>query len=128
MTFFFFENYEQRILASKNLACKTSPLNECASLTGTRVVVEDLATHWLKAVPCKNTTSQETMKRLPKFLESKARPKVSYAENSQDFCTACEDLQWNRCTSTPHRSESHGTAEWTVRSVKKEGTFSIPLQ
>ena len=35
---------------------------------------------------------------------------------------ACEDLSWNHCTSTPHRSETNGIAERAVLRVK-EGTF-----
>ena len=38
-----------------------------------------------------------------------------------EFGKACEDLSWNHCTSTPHRSETNGIAERAVRRVK-EGT------
>ena len=34
------------------------------------------------------------------------------------FGKACEDLSWNHCTSTPHRSETNGIAERAVRRVK----------
>ena len=40
---------------------------------------------------------------------------------------ACEDLSWNLCTSTPHRSETNGIAERAVRRVK-EGTSAVLLQ
>ena len=40
---------------------------------------------------------------------------------------ACEDLSWNHCTSTPHRSETNGIAERTVRRMK-EGTSAVLLQ
>ena len=33
------------------------------------VVVQDLATQWVQAYPCKNKTSQETQRSLQKFLE-----------------------------------------------------------
>ena len=33
------------------------------------VVVQDLATQWIQAYPCKNKTSQETQRSLQKFLE-----------------------------------------------------------
>ena len=36
-------------------------------------------------------------------------------------------LSWNRCTSTPHRSETNGIAERAVRRVK-EGTSAVLLQ
>ena len=41
--------------------------------------------------------------------------------------TNCEDLCWNHCTSTPHRSETNGIAERAVRRVK-EGTSAVLLQ
>ena len=69
------------------------------------VVVQDLATQWIQAYPCKNKTSQETPRSLQKFLEPERKPKVIYTDNSLEFGKACEDLSWNHCTSTPHRSE-----------------------
>ena len=44
-----------------------------------------------------------------------------------EFGKACEDLSWNHCTSTPHRSETNGIAERAVRRVK-EGTSIVLLQ
>ena len=43
------------------------------------------------------------------------------------FGKACEDLSWNDCTSTPHRSETNGIAERAVRRVM-EGTSALLLQ
>ena len=91
------------------------------------VVVQDLATQWIQAYPCKNKTSQETQRSLQKFLEPERKPKVIYTDNSLEFGKACEDLSWNHCTSTPHRSETHGIAERAVRRVK-EGTSAVLLQ
>ena len=82
------------------------------------VVVQDLATQWIQAYPCKNKTSQETQKSLQKFLEPKRKPKVIYTDNSLEFGKACEDLSWNHCTSTPQRSETNGIAERAVCRVK----------
>ena len=48
-------------------------------------------------------------------------------QGSLDFGKACEDLSWNHCTSTPHRSETNGIAERAVRRVK-EGTSAVLLQ
>ena len=91
------------------------------------VVVQDLATQWIQAYPCKkNKTSQETQKSLQKFLEPERKPKVIYADNSLEFGKACEDLSWNHCTSTPHRSETNGIAERAVRRV--EETSAVLLQ
>ena len=61
-------------------------------------------------------TSQETQRRLQKFLEPNRKPKVIYTDNSLEFGEACEDLSWNHCTSTPHRSETNGIAERAVRA------------
>ena len=91
------------------------------------VVVQDLATQWIQAYPCKNKTSQETQRSLQKFLEPERKPKVIYTDNSLEFGKACEDLSWNHCTSTPHRSETKGIAERAVPRVK-EGTSAVLLQ
>ena len=91
------------------------------------VVVQDLATQWIQAYPCKNKTSQETQRSLQKFLEPERKPKVTYTDNSLEFGKACEDLSWNHCTSAPHRSETNGMAERAVRRVK-EGTSAVLLQ
>ena len=91
------------------------------------IVVQDLATQWIQSYPCKTKTSQETQRSLQKFLEPKRKPKVIYTDNSLEFGKACEDLSWNHCTSTPHRSETNGIAERAVRRVK-EGTSAVLLQ
>ena len=91
------------------------------------VVVQDLATQWIQAYPCKTKTSQETQRNLQKFLEPGRNPKVIYTDNSLEFGKSSEDLSWNHCTSTPHRSETNGIAERAVRRVK-EGTSAVLLQ
>ena len=62
------------------------------------VVVQDLATQWIQAYPCKNKTSQETQRSSQKFLEPERKPKVIYTDNYLEFGKACEDLSWNHCT------------------------------
>ena len=91
------------------------------------IVVQDLATQWIQAYPCKTKTSQETQRSLQKFLEPERKPKVIYTDNSLEFGKACEDLSWNHCTSTPHRSETNRIVERVVRRVK-EGTSAVLLQ
>ena len=91
------------------------------------VVVQDLVTQWIQSYPCKTKTSQETQRSLQKFLEPDRKPKVIYTDNSLEFGKACEDLSWNHCTSTPHRSETHGIAGRAARGVK-EGTSAVLLQ
>ena len=89
------------------------------------VVVQDLATQWIQSYPCK--TKQETQRSLQKFLEPDRKPKVIYTDNSLEFGKACEDLSWNHCTPTPHRSETNVIAGRAVRRVK-EGTSAVLLQ
>ena len=90
-------------------------------------MVQDLATQWIQAYSCKTKTSQETQRSLQKFLEPDRKPRIIYTDNSLEFGKACEDLSWNHCTSTPHRSETNGIAERAVRRVK-EGTSAVLLQ
>ena len=61
-------------------------------------------------IPCKTKSSQETQKNLLNFLEPTRKPKAIYTDNSLDFGKSCEELSWNHCTSTPHRSETNGIA------------------
>ena len=91
------------------------------------VVVKDLATQWIQSYPCRTKTSQETQRSFQKFLEPNNKPKVIYTDNSLEFGKAREDLSLNHCTSTPHRSETHGIAERAVRRVK-EGTSAVLWQ
>ena len=78
-------------------------------------------------IRAKQKLSQETQKSLQKFLEPDRKPKVTKNGNSLEFGKACEDLSWNHCTSTPHRSETNGIAERAVHRVK-EGTSAVFLQ
>ena len=91
------------------------------------VVVQDLATQWIQLYPCETKTSQETQRSLQKCLKPNTKPKVIYTDNFLEFGKACEDLSWNHCTSTPHRSETNGIAERAVRRVK-EGMSAALLQ
>ena len=91
------------------------------------IVVQDLAAQWIQSYPRRTKTSQETERSLQKFLDPSRKPKVIYTDNSLEFGKACEDLTWNHCTSTPHRSETNGIAERAVRRVK-EGSSAVLLQ
>ena len=62
-----------------------------------------------------------------KFLEPTRKPKVMYTDNSLEFGKSFEELSWNHCTSTPHRSETNVIAERAGRRVK-EGTSAVLLQ
>ena len=88
------------------------------------VVVQYLATQWTQSYPCKTKTSQEKARM---FLARSEKPKVIYTDNSMEFGNAREDLSWNHCTSTPHRSETNGIAERAALRVKEE-TSAVLLQ
>ena len=78
-------------------------------------------------IRAKQKTSQEKQRNLQKFLEPDGKPEVIYTDNSLEFGKACEDLSWDHCTSTPHRSETNGIAERALRRVK-ESTSVVLLQ
>ena len=63
----------------------------------------------------------KTMSCLQRFLPPSKKLERIFTDNSKEFTEACQDSQWNRDTSTPHRSEKNGVAERAVRRVK-EGT------
>ena len=61
-----------------------------------------------------------------KFLEPTRKQQAIYFHNSWEFGKSCEELSWNHCAWTPHRSETHGIADRAVRV--KEGTSAVLLQ
>ena len=91
------------------------------------VVVQDLATNGSSRIRAKQKLRKKHKRSLQKFLEPDRKPQVIYTDNSLEFGKACEDLSWNHCTSTLHRSETNGIAERAVRRVK-EGTSAVLLQ
>ena len=91
------------------------------------VVIQDLATQWIQAYPCKNKLHKKPGEACKKFLEPDMKPTVIYTDNSLEFGKVCETLSWNFCMSAPHRSETNGLAERAVRRVK-EGTSAVLLQ
>ena len=89
------------------------------------VVVQDLATQWIQSYPMQNKKLLRKPREACKSAWSRrGSQKVMYTDNSLEFGKACEDLSWNHCTSTPHRSETNGIAERAVRRVK-EGTSAV---
>ena len=67
------ENFGDLITADHNIVSEG-----CESRNNHRyaVVVQDLATQWIQAYPCKTKTSQETQRSLQNFLKPIAKPKV----------------------------------------------------
>ena len=73
------------------------------------IVVQDLATQWIQVVSVQNKIFfRKHTRSLQKFLEPNRKPKVIFTDKSLEFGKACEDLSWNHCTPTPHRSEKMG--------------------
>ena len=91
------------------------------------MVAQDLQLNGFYRIRSKPKLFQKTQKRVQKFLEETWKPKVIHTDNSPEFGKACEDLSWNHCISTPHRSETNGVAEREVRRIK-EGTSPVLLQ
>ena len=89
--------------------CRTWPLNGSSRIRAKQKL------HWKPREACKSSWSQTR------------KPKVIYTANSLEFGKSFEDLSWNHCTSTPHKSETNEIAERAVRRVK-EGTSVVLLQ
>ena len=79
------------------------------------------------SVSVQNKNFTGNTKELAKVPGARQESKSHLTDNSLEFGKACEDLSWNHCTSTPHRSETNGIAERAVRRVK-EGTSAVLLQ
>ena len=91
------------------------------------IVVQDLATQWIKSYPCKNKNFAGNTRNLQSSWSRIGNLKSFTLTILGKFGKACEDLSWNHCTSTPHRSEANGIAERAVRRVK-EGTSAVLLR
>ena len=91
------------------------------------VVVQDLALNGSRRIRAKQKLHKKPREACKSSWGRRGNQKVIYTDNSLEFGKACEDLSWNHCTSTPHRSETNGIAERAVRRVK-EGTSAVLLQ
>ena len=92
------------------------------------VVVQDVATQWIQLFPCRNKNFTRNPEKLAKSSWNPRGSLKSFTlTNHLEFGKACEDLSWNHCTSTPHRSETDGIAERAVRRGK-EGASAVLFQ
>ena len=117
------ENFVPIVVLGLSTSSSSSLLSS-TSMTHPRQEIDPNGSSRIRA---KHNFFKETRRSLQKFLEPERNPKVIYTDNSLEFGKACEDLSWNNCTSTPHRSETNGIAERAVRRVK-EGTSAVLLQ
>ena len=91
------------------------------------LIVQVVFMNWIQSYPMKTKETSETMSCLERFFSLSQKPKRIDTDNSKEFIKACQDLQWNRDTSTTHRSETNGVAKRAVRRVK-EGTAVALVQ
>lgn len=91
------------------------------------MVVLDRFTQWLQGYPCKTKTADECLINLKNCVGPQCEPQHVYSDNSKELIKAQKDLKWRHDTSTPHRSDSNGVAERSVRKVK-EGTACALVQ
>ena len=82
-------------------------------------MVQDLATQWIQSYRAKQKLLRKPKGACKSSWSRIGSPQVIHTDNSLEFGIACEDLSWNHCTSTPHRSETNGIAERAVRRVRK---------
>ena len=83
------------------------------------VVVQDIATQWIQAYPCKTETSQETQRSLQKFLEPDRKPKVIYTDNSLEFRKVLRRIILESLHVCTAQITTNGIAERAVRGVKE---------
>ena len=100
---------------------------DCRNNHGNAVVVQDLVTQWIQSYPCKTKLLRKHNGACRSSWSQIGSLKSFMLTIPWNLAKACEDLSWNHCTSTPHRSETNGIAERAVRGVK-EGTSAVLLQ
>ena len=84
-------------------------------------------TKWIQGFPCENKSAEKTMLYLRRFLGPQVRPEHVYTDNSSEFISAMEQLNFTHDTSTQYRPQTNGVAERAVQRVK-EGTAVTLLQ
>ena len=72
------------------------------------VVVQDLAIQWIQSYPCKTKILRKHEGACKSSWSRMGSLKSFTLTIPWQFGKACEDLSWNHCTSTPHRSKTNG--------------------
>ena len=78
-------------------------------------------------LPTQNKNFPGDAEEPDEVLGADKETKSLFTDDSLEFGKSCEELSWNHCTSTPHRSETIGIAARAVRRVKEE-TSAVCLQ
>ena len=81
---------------------------------------------WCRTWPPNGSSRVRAKQKLLRKQKGACKSSWSRRENRKtltltfpvEFGKACEDLSWNHCASTPHRSETNGIAERAVRRMK----------
>jgi len=84
-------------------------------------VICDRATYWIQGYPAEFKTEAETTKALVEFAGPQGKAKHVYSDNSKEIKSACEKLGFPQDGSLPHRPETNGIAENSVKKCR-EGT------
>jgi hypothetical protein len=84
-------------------------------------VICDRATYWIQGYPAEFKTGAETTKALVEFAGPQGKAKHVYSDNSKEIKSACEKLGFPQDGSLPHRPETNGIAENSVKKCR-EGT------
>ena len=90
-------------------------------------VVQDLATQWIQAYPCKTKTSQETQRNLQKFLEPNRKRRVITLTMPWNLARPVKIFPGIIARLHHTDQKQMGLQERAVRRVK-EGTSSVLLQ
>ena len=91
------------------------------------MIILDRYSRWLQGYACKSKSAAECIQYFKRFVGPQFKPEHVYSDNSKELISACKELGWAHDTSTPHRSETNGVIERSVRTVK-EGTSSALIQ
>jgi len=91
------------------------------------MIILDRYSRWLQGYACKSKSAAECIKYFKRFVGPQFKPEHVYSDNSKELISACTELGWAHDTSTPHRSETNGVIERSVRTVK-EGTSATLIQ
>ena len=89
-------------------------------------VIVDIATQWLQAFPQKRKAAPENQVSLRKYFGS-VTPVRFYSDGSGEIDLACREMgcNWPHDVSCPHRPETNGVAEYSVKRVKEGASCAL---
>ena len=66
------------------------------------LVILDRFTKWLQSYAAQTKEANEVVRAFQCFVGPQVKPQHVYTDNSKEFITAMEELNWSHDTSTPH--------------------------